>query len=61
MILTEEEINSYLSQEYDKLLKRYGNQCFGLFIVGQANYGFAESLDEITLECIYNIIQHKEI
>lgn len=53
MILTEEEINSYLSQEYDKLLKRYGNQCFGLFIVGQGNYGFAESLKEITLVCIY--------
>ena len=53
MILTKEEINEYLIKEYNKLLKQYKSQCFGLFIVGQANYGFAESLKEITLVCIY--------
>ena len=54
MKLEDYEINDYLQEHYDYLVKKYSKaNILGLFTVGTANYGFAEKTKEITLVAIY--------
>lgn len=47
-------IKEKLQEEYNKNISKYGNNSiFGTFVIGIANYGFAESVDEIKFVTVY--------
>lgn len=54
MKLTDDKIQLYLQSKYDYLCSKYSaSNILGAFIVGIANYGFADSKDKITTVAIY--------
>lgn len=51
--ISNDKINKYLQEKTDILLEQYPNQIMGTFVIGKANYGLAETLDEIYIVALY--------
>lgn len=51
--ISDKEIMSYLKEQTDILIKEYGHQIIGTFVIGNANYGFADSIDEVYITALY--------
>ena len=48
------DLNKMLQEEYNKRIKTYGeNRILGTFLIGIANYGYAESEEEVKFVTIY--------
>lgn len=48
------DLNKMLQEEYSKRIKTYGeNRILGTFLIGIANYGYAESEEEVKFVTIY--------
>ena len=53
-MITKNEIEQILYSVYNTHVSKYGkNHIFGSFVVGKANYGFAETIDEIRCVTVY--------
>lgn len=53
MKLSEDKIIEYIQKQYEYLIHKYSNHILGIFVVGSANYGFAEEGENITTVGIY--------
>lgn len=51
--ITDKEIKDYLQKQTDNLIQEYGKSIIGTFVIGNANYGFADNINEIFIVALY--------
>lgn len=52
--ISDEEINKFLQEQYKKVVAAHGSdRILGVFVYGKANYGFAETLDDVEIMGCY--------